>query len=292
MALPIRLVVPALLLALASVAGAQSQSQPDLRGFAILGFDQVRLGPNVRVPRGAVGATNGNVRLAVSARVQGAVVAPSVRVARGVRVGRLFCGTVSGGPFGRGVVGGPTVGGAPASSGCLQLTTPVVDPALLASVPVAPGTGDLKIPARTASAPVAPGSYGAIVVRQGALLELAGGAYQVRSIRLAGAARMVCLDECRIGVAETVRLAASAQLGAAKGMVDAREVRLDVAGSPVAPAFRTGPNAIVAGTVFSPAGSVVLGPGTQFRGAVIGRTVLVGARSRVTVDSALSTPPR
>src|SRR5262249_49015889 len=156
MALPIRLVVPALLLALASVAGAQSQSQPDLRGFAILGFDQVRLGPNVRVPRGAVGATNGNGRLAVSARVQGAVVAPSVRVARGVRVGRLFCGTVSGGPFGRGVVGGPTVGGAPASSGCLQLTTPVVDPALLASVPVAPGTGDLKIPARTASAPVAP----------------------------------------------------------------------------------------------------------------------------------------
>ena len=56
MALPVRLVVPALFLALASVAGAQSQSQPDLRGFAILGFDQVRLGPNVRVPRGAVGA--------------------------------------------------------------------------------------------------------------------------------------------------------------------------------------------------------------------------------------------
>jgi hypothetical protein len=285
-----RLVVLVLFLALASAAGAQSQ--PALRGFAILGLDEVRLGPNVRVPRGAVGATNGNVRLAVSARVQGAVVAPSVRVARGVRVGRLFCGSVSGGAFGPGVVGGPTVGGAPASSGCLQLTTPVVDPALLASVPVAPGTSDLTVTARTVTAPIAPGSYGAIVVRQGAILELMGGAYQVRSIRLAGAARLVCLDECRIGVGETVRLAARAQLGAATGMVDASEVRLDVAGSPVAPAFRTAPNAIVAGTVFSPAGSVVLGPGTQYRGAIIGRTVLVRARSRVTADSAMPAPPR
>src|SRR5262249_57809373 len=99
MPLPVRLVVSALFLALASAAGAQSQSQPNLRGFAILGFDQVRLGPNVRVPRGAVGATNGNVRLAVSARGQGAVVPPSVRAARGVRAGRPFSGTASGGPF-------------------------------------------------------------------------------------------------------------------------------------------------------------------------------------------------
>ena len=183
-----RLVVPTLFLALASAAGAQSQ--PVLRGFAILGVDEVRLGRNVRVARGAVGATNGNVRLAVSARVQGAVVAPSVRVARGVRVGRLFCGTVSGGAFGPGVVGGPTVVGAPASSGCLQLKTPVVDPALLASVPVAPGTSDMTIPPRHVPSALAQGSYGAIVVRRGAILELAGGSYQVRSIRLAATARL------------------------------------------------------------------------------------------------------
>ena len=284
-----RLLVPALLLALASLAGAQSQ--PALRSFAILGLDEVRLGPNVRVQRGAVGATTGNVRLAASARVQGAVVAPSVRVARGVRVGRLFCGTVSGGAFGPGVVGGPTVGGAP-SSGCLQLTTPVVEPALLAPVPVAPGTGDVSIPARMGSAPLAAGTYGAVVVGRGALLQLAGGAYQARSMRLARTARVVCLDSCRIGVAETVTLGARAQLGAGKGLVDASEVRLDVAGSPVAPAFRAGPNAVVAGTIFSPGGSIVLGPAGQYRGAVIGRTVLVRARSRVIEESALLPPSR
>jgi hypothetical protein len=194
--------------------------------------------------------------------------------------------------FGPGVVDGPTVGGSGVPAGCLQLSTPVVDPALLASVPVAPGTGDLTIPARTASPAVTPGAYGAVVVRRGGLLELAGGAYQVRSIRLAGAARLVCLDECRIGVGETVTLSARAQLGAAKGLVDASEVRLDVAGSPIAPAFRTGPNAIVAGTVFAPTGDIVLGPGGQYRGAFIGRSVLVRARGRVSQDSALPAPPR
>jgi len=286
----VRFVVPSLLLALSQLAGAQSQ--PALRTYAILGIDGVRLAANVRVQPGAVGATTGNVRLAGAARVQGAVVAPAIRVAHGVRVGRLFCSTVSGGPFGRGVVGGPTVGGSGVPGGCLQLTTPVVDPVLLASVPVAPGTGDLTIQPRTATAAVAPGAYGSVVVRRGALLELAGGAYQVRSIRLARTARLVCLDGCRIGVAETVSLAARAQLGAAKGMVDASEVRLDVAGSPVAPAFRTGPNAIVAGTVFAPTGDIVLGPDGQYRGAFIGRSVLVRARGRVIQDSALPPPPR
>jgi hypothetical protein len=286
----VRLLVPSLVLAVAGLAGAQSQ--PALRTYAILGIDAVRLAPNVRVQPGAVGATTGNVRLAGAARVQGAVVAPSIRIAHGVRVGRLFCGTVSGGVFGRGVVGGPTVGGSTVPGGCLQLTMPVVDPILLASVPVAPGGGELTIPARTATAPVAPGAYGAVVVRRGALLELAGGAYQVRSIRLAAAARLVCLDECRIGVGETVTLAARAQLGAAKGLVDASEVRLDVTGSAVAPAFRTGPNAIVAGTVFAPTGDIVLGPGGQYRGAFIGRSVLVRARGHVSQDSALPPPPR
>jgi hypothetical protein len=280
-----RLLVASILLACADLAGAQSQ--PALRTYAILGIDEVRLAPNVRVQRGAVGATAGNVRLAGASRVQGAVVAQSVRVARGAHVGRLFCGTVSGGVFGPGVVGGPTVGGSAIAGGCLQLTVPVVDPALLAPVAVAPGSGALIVAPRTGSAPVAPGAYGAVVVSRGGLIQLAGGDYQVRSIRLARRARLVCLDACRIGVGETVTLAARAQLGAAKGQVDASEVRLDVAGSAVAPAFRTGPNAIVAGTVFAPTGGIVLGPGGRYRGAFIGRSVLVRARGRVIQDSAL-----
>lgn len=284
------MLVASLVLALAGLAGAQSQ--PALHTYAILGADAVRLMANVRVQPGAVGATTGNVRLAGSARVQGAVVAPSVRVARGVRVGRLFCGSISGGVFGPGVVGGPTVGGSSGLGGCLQLTMPVIDPALLAPVAVAPGGGDLTVAPRTGPPPVVAGAYGAVVVGPGGLLQLAKGAYQVRSIRLARTARLVCLDDCRIGVAETVTLGVRAQLGAAKGLVDPSDVRLDVAGSPVAPAFSTRAGAVVAGTIFSPGGDVVLGPRGQYRGAFIGRSVLVRPGSRVIADSALPAPPR
>jgi hypothetical protein len=70
-------------------AGAFAQSQPVLRGYAVLGVHLVRIGPSVRVQPGSVGATTGTVRLATAAQVGGAVVAGTVRVARRVRVGRL-----------------------------------------------------------------------------------------------------------------------------------------------------------------------------------------------------------
>jgi len=271
---------------------AGAQSQPNLASYAVVGLEAVQLGADVRVQPGAVGTMAGTVRLAVRARVPGTVVADSVRVARGARAGRLFCGLVFGGAFGPGVVGGPTVGGSTTPAGCLQLTKPVLDPALLAPVSVTPGTADLTVPARTGSAPTGPGAYGAVVVGRGSLLQLSGGTYQMRSIRLARTARLVCLDDCRIGVAETVTLRRRAQLGAASGLVQADKVRLDVTPGAVAPAFRTAPRAIVAATVFAPGGSVVLGPDGDYRGAFVGLSVKVGARSRVREASAFPPPPR
>jgi hypothetical protein len=278
----------ALLLALRGGAGAQSQ--PALGGYAVLGVDLVRVGLGVRVQPGAVGATAGTVRLAANAHVTGSVVAGSVQVARRVRVGHLFCQIVSGGIFGPGVVGGPTVGGSPIP-GCLQLTTPVVDPTLLAPVAVTPGVSDVTVGPRTSTAPLVPGSYGAVAVGRGSLLQLAGGAYQVRSIRLAPRARLVCLDDCRIGVAESVRLGPSAQLGAVRGLATER-VRVDVAAATIDPAFRTGPHAVVAGTVFAPTGPVLLGPNGDYRGAFVGSTVVVRPHSQVHERSAFPPPRR
>jgi hypothetical protein len=242
------------------------------------------------VQPGAVGAIAGSVRLAAGARVPGAVVAGSVHVARRVRVGRLFCQLVSGGVFGPGVVGGPTVTGSSLPA-CATLQTPVVDAALVAPVPVTPGSGDLVVPPRTASAPTAPGAYGNVRVGRGALLQLAGGTYQMRAIVLAPKARLVCLDDCRIGVAEDVRLGAAAQFGAPQ-RVGAANVRLDVADGVTGMSFRTGPRAIVAGTVFAPVGTVMLGPDGEYRGAFVGRSVVVRARSRVREASAFAGPPR
>jgi hypothetical protein len=277
------LLLAASLLCIAPAAGAQSQ--PALQAYAVLGLESVRIGRGVRVQRGAVGAAAGSVRLAAGARVQGSVVAESVRIARRSQVGRLFCRLVSGGGFGPGVVGGPRVGGS--TSGCRDLAVPVVDPALLPPVAVVPGSADLVVPARSGSSPVAAGAFGAVLVGRGAVLQLAGGSYQVRSIRLARAARLVCLDDCQIGVAETVRLGRHAQLGAGQGFIRASRARVDVVGTPDAVAFRTGPMAVVAATVFAPGGAVLLGPRGDYRGAYIGRTVTLRPRSRMREDSAL-----
>src|SRR5262245_10761790 len=247
--LPRLLVVGGLLLALQGAAAAQAQ--PALPGYAVLGLDEVRLARGARVQPGAVGSTAGSVRLAPAVAVPGSVVADSVRGARSTRVGRLFCRLVSGGPFGPGTVGGPTVGGSPIP-GCRALTTPVVDPALLAPVAVSAGASDLRVPARTGSAPIGPGAYAQVSVGKGSLLQLAGGDYQFRSIQLARAARLVCLEACRIGVAETVRMGPRAQLGAVQGLRPAL-VRLDVGGS-VGVAFFASPRAIGAATILAPAG--------------------------------------
>jgi hypothetical protein len=268
---------------------AAAQSQPVLREYAVLGLESVQVGTGARVQPGAVGASEGSVRLAAGAAVPGTVVADSVRVARSTRVGRLFCRIVAGGPFGPGTVGGPNAGGSPIP-GCRTLTTPVVDPALLAPVPVAPGDGDLRIPDRTGSAPVGPGAFGTVSVGRGSLLQLSGGDYQVRSIRLARTARLVCLEECRIGVAENVRLGGRAQFGAAQGLSPTR-VRVDVAGADLdGVAFRAGARAVAAGTVFAPGGHVVLGPRGEYRGAYVGRSVTIRPRARVREQSAFPPP--
>jgi hypothetical protein len=265
-----------------------AQTQPALNGYAVLGVDAVRVGAGTRVQPGAVGVTAGTVGLGPGTAVPGSVVADAVRIARGTEVGRLFCRVASGGAFGPGVVGGPSVGGAPIP-GCRVLTIPIVAPELLAPVGVVPGSSDLVIPTRTGSAPVAAGSFAAVVVGRGSLLQLSGGTYQFRSIRLRRAARLVCLDECRIGVAESVRLGSAAQLGAVQGLSPTR-VRVDVAAGTGELAFRAGPHAIVAATVFAPSGSIVLGPRGDYRGAFVGRSVTVRPRSRVRESSAFPPP--
>jgi hypothetical protein len=90
-------------------------------------------------------------------------------------------------------------------------------------------------------------------------------------------------------VAEGIRLAARAQLGAAQGLNPSR-ARIDVATVAGGFAFRAGPNVVVAGTIFAPSGDVVLGADGEYRGAFVARTVTVRPRSRVREGSALTAP--
>jgi hypothetical protein len=259
----------ALLAALAGAAGAQQP--PALGDYSVLGVADVRLGRGVRVVAGAVGATAGTVRVRPGARVAGTTVAATLRIARGTRVGRVFCGVVIGRP--------------PLPS-CLLPPDPVVDPALLAPVPVVPGTVDLVLPPRQGIAPLPPGSFDEIVVGRGGLLTLAGGDYAVRALRVAARGQVVCDQACRVGVAETVSLGPRAELGARGGLAPGN-VRIDVGGGDDPPAFRSRGGASVNGTVFAPGGRVRLGPRGDYRGAFVGNVVQVGPGSRVRAGSAL-----
>jgi hypothetical protein len=124
------------------------------------------------------------------------------------------------------------------------------------------------------------------VVGKGALLQLAGGIYAARSIRVAPTGRLVCADACRIGVLERVVLAPRAELGAGAPL-RANQVRLDIAASGVGQAFHAGARAAVAATIFAPSGKLVLGARGTYRGAYVGRTVVVGPAATVRADSAL-----
>jgi hypothetical protein len=269
---------------LAPTRPAAAPIQPVLSGYAVLGVSNVVLRPQVRVQSGSVGSTGGQLRLAAGVTVSGSAVADIVRVGSSVKVDPIFCRLVTGAAFGHGVVGGPSVRGAPVPA-CEPLVSPVVDPALLVPVEVTPGTTDVQVPPRTGTAPYPPGSYGAIVVGAGSLLQLAGGDYQVRSITIAPRGRLVCTAACRIGVLENVVLRRRAQIGAA-APTRAQDVRIDVAGAG-APVFLTGPQATVAATIFAPAGDVVLGRLGSYRGAFVGRTVKVRPRATMRADSAL-----
>jgi hypothetical protein len=262
----------ALLILLApGIARAQTVAPPELSDYAILGVTGTTVRRASRVVSGAVGSLQGTVRLGREGRVTNAVAGPMIHLASGARTGRLFCHLVS---------------GPPTLPLCNAFTDPLIDPAGLVPVPVVPGTDDLRIPAQTGTAPVPPGSFRDVRVGAKSVLQLYGGAYSMRSLRVGTAGRVVCASDCAIHVLGTVRLQRAAELGA-DSPVRASGARVDIAASGPPAAFVARPRANVSATIFAPAGRVVLGSLGNYRGAFIGRTVLVGPNATVRGDSAL-----
>jgi|SRR5581483_5923326 len=260
----------AAVLFLAAPAAAQTVTPPTLSDYAVLGLGDVMIRHGSRVVSGAVGAVNGTVRLGPKARVTNAVAGPSVRLTAGSRTGRLFCHFVS---------------GPPTLPLCNAFTDPLVDPMLLAPVPVVPGTSDLVLGPHTGSAPVPSGSFADVRVGRGSTLQLYGGAYAMRSLRIGPHARVVCANECRIGVLGPVRLQRSASLGAISPQ-RAGIARIDIAETGTAALFARS-RANVAATIFAPAGDVVLGGLGAYRGVFVGRTVRIGPDATVRAAGAL-----
>ncbi len=251
---------------------AQTAVPPGLSQYVLLGLEGVTLRAGAQVIAGAIGTVNGAARLGRSVRVTNAVAGPMVRLGRATRTGRLFCHFVT----------GPAL-----LPVCNAFTDPLVDPALLPPVTVAPGLADLGVPPRTGTSPVPEGSFRDVRVGAGSVLQLSGGSYSMRSLRIGRRARVVCNSACRIGVLESVRLRRGAELGASV-RASANLVRIDIAAAELSrPAFVARTRATLSATIFAPDGDVVLGPLGDFRGAVVGHTIVVGPRATLRGDSAL-----
>lgn len=164
---------------------------------------------------------------------------------------------------------------------CGSLTVPIVDVTTLSLVQVVPGAAEVRVPARAATAPVVPGAYGAVKVGARGRLLLAGGSYAVRSIAIASRGRLLCAAPCHLAVQEHVALSSGAWLGVAAPL-DARALRIDVEAGGHGAAVSAGPHAAIVGTVYAPAGAVVLGGAGRYEGALIARTIRVGAGARIT----------
>jgi hypothetical protein len=252
----------------AALALAGTTTPQALGGYAVLGLEDVTLGRRVAVESGDVGSNRGEVRIGAGGAVAGAVVAETVRLGRGARVGRLLCTVVAG----------------PLRFGCETLTAPVVDTGQLPLVQVVPGAAEVIVPRRASTAPLASGAYGAVRVGRRGRLFLAGGSYELRALAVGARAQLLCLRRCRLQVRERVRLGPVTTLGVVDTLApDA--LRLDVEdASPRA--FTAGRRAAITGTVYAPGGDIALGARGSYVGAFVGRRVRVGARARITGASA------
>jgi hypothetical protein len=253
------------------LAAGVAQAQPTLADYAVLGLQGVTIGKDSRITAGAVGSVGGTVRVRRDAHT-GETAAPNVRLAAGARTGNLFCHFVS---------------GPPTLPPCDAFTDPLVDPALLSTIPVTPGTSDLRVPRRTGTAPIAAASFRDVRVGADSLLQLAGGDYSARSLRVGPGGRVVCTAQCRIDVLQPVRLAVGAELGADVS-TRADTARVNIAASGSTPAFIARARTNVAATIFAPGGTVVVGKLGSYHGALVGKKVVVAPNATVRGDSALS----
>lgn len=251
---------------LAGLARAQETPPTDPSAWAVLGRDAVLLGPRNRIT-GPTGVTGGELRLKHAARVSGAAAAESVRLAGGARVGGLYCILVVGG-----------------SASCSPPPDPLVDDALLPVVQATPGGQDIDVPRRARRLELDPGRYRDITVGAGSELRLAAGVFDVRSVKLARGARLLCLGNCELEVRRGFQLGAGGRVEAAPGVAAAIVLRVqgDNAGL-----VRLGARARLTADVYAPTAEVRVGARTRLTGRVVGETVTTAGRVRITHPDAV-----
>jgi cytoskeletal protein CcmA (bactofilin family) len=252
-----------------SGSGAPAAAAPpsSATAYAVFATSGVEIGAKGRVD-GDVGCLFAEVSLGRGTRATGAAAAPAITLKRGARAsGGYFCGTIAG-----------------TEDACSTLPNPLISgpPIVLAE----PGNLNVSASRRAeVTSPLPPGTYGTLTVGTAASVPLAGGTYDFAAIEIRSRGRVECLAACDVRVQRDVRLAQAVRFGAVDGL-DPASVTLQVGGLDSKTAVSVKSRARVQGTIYAPSGDVVVGAGARISGAVVGLTVSIGPRARLTGPSA------
>lgn len=256
--------------------GAATAPSTSTRDYAILGISSVVLGGGVvggvQVEGGDVGANSksGEVQLGPRSRIDGSVVADTIKIGRSAQTGDMFCAKLD-----RSSSSTPACLAAPTS-------LPLVD--VLPTVQADPGTERITLGRLDVRNGLEAGRYGVVRVGGRAHLGLAGGEYDFRYLRIGRRSELVCegtaAHTCLIRVKDRMVLG---ERGTITGNppLDARSIRIEVAGNGPIAAFWSFRRSAINANIYAPNGHILLGGGGRYEGAFIGDTVEVLGRAHV-----------
>lgn len=235
----------------------------DVLAYAVFGIQHVKLGAKGKV-QGDIGGLFDFVALGQGVKVTGAVAAPAIMLRNRARVsGGYFCATLTG-----------------TTDPCTDLPNPLIaGPAI-----VLPSAGNLDVSAPKHAKepqPLPAGAYGELKAGTASEVLLAGGAFQFESMAIGARAKVLCAAACEITVRTTVTMKQGARLGAADG-VPPDDVIVRIAGQETATAFAAKSRTTVGGSIYAPSAGVALAAGVRVAGSIVGDSVTIGPRARLT----------
>lgn len=144
------------------------------------------------------------------------------------------------------------------------------------------------------------GAYGDLTINKGATLLLSGGGYAFRSITVGAGGSIRYAAHTDIVVSGRADFGANAVVSPADGsgltpvamriQVDGINGTTGVLGA-TPPSVHVGQSSKIFATLYATAGSLILDQSVEGNGAFLGRDILVGHNSRLTVNSAYNQPP-
>jgi hypothetical protein len=182
------------------------------------------------------------------------------------------------------------------------LFTPLALP-VFASLPPAlarpPGLGNVTVP-NSGQLTLDEGAYGSLTIGNGATLRLSGGGYAFRSITVGNGGSIRYVAPAGLVVSGRADFAANAVVMPADGSgLTSAAIRIQVDGvngttgalSATPPSVHVGQSSRIFATLYATAGSLVMDQSVEGNGAFLGRDILVGHNSRLTINSAYNQPP-